>query len=106
LDVVVAADCEDDDGVPVPRDSKPNSRSGALLLDVEPDVRCWLELCFRRVGDGVALTVATAMVRGLDAGADVGRWVVVRRCGRDSLLVAGCSDFTIGGSGRSAVATQ
>jgi hypothetical protein len=107
FDVVVAAGDEEPPPPPPPRDSKPNSCSGAELFreEVEPEVvRCRLDFCARRVGDGV--TLATAMVRGLVAGADVGRWVVVRRCGRDPCLVAGRSDFTIGGSGSSAVATQ
>jgi hypothetical protein len=109
LDVVVADNCEDED-VPAPRDSTPNSRSGALPLDdedVEPEpLLFWLDLFDRRAAGGVAVTVATAMMRGLVAGAEVARWVVVRRCVGDSGLVAGRSAFTIGGSGSSAVATQ
>jgi hypothetical protein len=106
LDVVVAAGCEGGEEPPAPRDSKPNSRSGAELLDDEDEVlvvRCWLGL---RGGAGVDVTLATAMVRGLEGGADVVRWVVVRRCACGSDLDPRCEGLTIGGSGSNAVATQ
>ena len=105
-DVVVAAGCEDGEEPPAPRDSRPNSRSGAELLDDEDEVlvvRCRLGL---RGGAGVDVTLTTAMVRGLEAATDVVRWVVVRRCARGSDLVACWEPLTIGGSGSNAVATQ
>jgi hypothetical protein len=106
LDVVVAAGCEDEEAPPAAKDSRPNSRSGAELLGDEDEVlvvRCWLGL---RGGAGVDVALATAIVRGLEGGADVVRWVVVRRCARGSDLVACWELLTIGGSGSNAVATQ
>ena len=104
----MAAGCEDGEAPPAPRDSRPNSRSWAELLDDEDEdevlvVRCRLGL---RGGAGVAVTLATAMVRGLEGGADVVRRVVVRRCACGSDLDSRGEVLTIGGSGSNAVATQ